>query len=211
VLVQTVRKSLWFASLLLSSGACSAAQNVVEPVELTVSVHNDANVPAGAMASAEVAASRIFRHAGLAVKWVTCVPPLDPTLDSAPCSKAAFPSHLQVRIVSKPQNLTNSTFGVSYLADDGTGCYSDIFFSRIANLYSSSGQEIGPILGHVMAHEIAHLLLGINAHSSFGIMRARWQREELLKASKGELLFTQQQSRVMRQRLSLVAGRTVGD
>jgi hypothetical protein len=209
--MQTIRKSLWFASLLLFSDTCLAAQRVAEPVSLTVSVHNDANVPAGAMISAEVTASRIFRQAGVAVKWIICAPPLDPTLHSASCSKAVFPSHLQVRIASKAENVNDSTFGVSYLAADGTGCYSDIFFSRIADLYSNSGQQIGPILGHVMAHEIAHLLLGINAHSAFGIMRARWQRVELLKASKGELLFTPQQSQVMRQRLSSVAGREVGD
>jgi hypothetical protein len=211
VLVQTIRKSLWFASLFLPLATCFAAPRVAEPVQLTVSVHNDAKVPAGAMASAEVTASRIFRQAGLAVKWVVCGRSLDTAPESASCIEAAYPTHLHVRIVSRPRNLTNSTFGVSYLAADGTGCYSDIFFARIANLHSSSGQEIGPILGHVMAHEIAHLILGMNAHSPFGIMRAQWQREELLKGSKGELLFTQQQSQVMRQRLSSAAGRAVGD
>jgi hypothetical protein len=63
----------------------------------------------------------------------------------------------------------------------------------------------------VMAHEIAHLLLGTNSHAAEGIMRAQWQREELLSASKGELLFTPGQSRVMRQRLSSVEWPTVGD
>ncbi len=53
-----------------------------------------------------------------------------------------------------------------------------------------------------MAHEIAHLLLGLNAHSQFGIMRSQWQKEELRKAAQGELLFTAEESQLMKQRLS---------
>jgi hypothetical protein len=208
--MQTISKTLWFVSLLLPAGTCFASQMTAEPVRLTVSVYNDANVPASVMAFAEVTAARIFRQAGLVVKWVVCSPAPDPTPESICCRKAQFPSHLQVRIMSQPRNAPPSTFGVSYLAGDGTGCYSDIFFTRILNLHSSSGQDIGAILGHVMAHEIAHLLLGMNSHSSFGIMRAQWQKEELLKASMGELLFTDDESQVMRQRVS-VARQAVGD
>jgi len=62
-----------------------------------------------------------------------------------------------------------------------------------------------------MAHEIAHLLLGTNSHAAEGIMRAQWQRDELLSVSKGELLFTPRESQVMRARLFAVARPTVGD
>lgn len=202
MLVQTNGKALWFALFLLLPPSSFAARVGVEFMPLTVSVHNDANVSAGAMASAEVTASRIFRHAGVAVTWITCAPSTDPTAESAACSETEFPSHLQLRIVSQSRDVTISTFGVSYLTADGTGCYSDVFFPRIVNLHSTSGQGIGPLLGHVMAHEIAHLLLGLNSHSRFGIMRAQWQEEDLLKASKGELLFTRQESQRMRQRLA---------
>ena len=133
------------------------------------------------------------------MKWISCVPSAEATAGPVACSEAVFPSHLQVRIISRSRNLASSTFGVSYLAADGTGCYSNVFFSPAAILHSAYGQDIGSILGHVMAHEIAHLLLGINSHSQFGIMRARWQREELLRASKGELFFTEHESQIMRQ------------
>jgi len=62
----------------------------------------------------------------------------------------------------------------------------------------------------VMAHEIAHLLLGTNAHSRLEIMGAKWKKKELLRAGKGELLFTEEDSQLMRQRLSK-ARQAVGD
>ena len=30
-------------------------------------------------------------------------------------------------------------------------------------------------LGHVMAHEMGHVLLGVNSHSAEGLMRAAWE------------------------------------
>ena len=200
--MKTIKRALWFVFLFLPAGPSVASQISAEPVRLTVSVHNDANVPLDTMTAAEVTASRIFRLAGLVVTWVVCSPALDTTSESISCSEAEFPSHLQVRIMSQPRNATSATFGIAYLAADGTGCYSDVFFSRIIHWQSSSSQNIGPILGHVMAHEIAHLLLGLNTHSQFGIMRSQWQKEELRKAAQGELLFTAEESQLMRQRLS---------
>jgi hypothetical protein len=63
---------------------------------------------------------------------------------------------------------------------------------------------LGTILGHVMVHEIGHLLLGTNSHSASGIMRAQWRNAELLSAGKGALVFAPAQSRRMRQRLAAV-------
>jgi hypothetical protein len=62
-----------------------------------------------------------------------------------------------------------------------------------------------------MAHEIAHLLLGTNSHSMVGIMKARWQEEDLRSARKGELLFTLAQSQTMRGRIASAGRQTAGD
>jgi hypothetical protein len=57
------------------------------------------------------------------------------------------------------------------------------------------------MLGHVISHEIGHLLLGTNSHSPSGIMRAQWDREQLSLAVAGLLTFTKSQSRRMTDRL----------
>jgi hypothetical protein len=58
------------------------------------------------------------------------------------------------------------------------------------------------ILGHGMAHELGHLLLGTNSHSSSGLMRAHWTGEDLAMASKGNLRFSQEQSLRITNRLA---------
>ena len=216
MLVLTTRKAIWFGIFLLYIfvGARACAQVGVPALHVasrvTVSVHNDAHATADALRSAESTASRIFREAGLNVEWMNCVG-VGNHGPASPCTKAAYPNYLHIRIVSRARNLPAATFGIAYLSADGSGCYSSVFLEPITHLHASTGQGVGPVLGHVMAHEIAHLLLGTNSHAADGIMRAQWQRDDLLSASKGELLFTPRESQVMRERLLAVDRPTVGD
>jgi len=210
MLVLTTRKSVWFGIFLLYVCASVSAQGGIPTSQVTISVHNDAHVRLDTLVSAEATASRIFREAGLNVEWMNCVG-VGNHGPASPCTKAAYPTYLHIRIVARARNLPGATLGIAYLSADGSGCYSSAFLEPIAHLHAISGQGVAPVLGHVMAHEIAHLLLGTNSHAAEGIMRAQWQRDDLWSASKGELLFTHRQSQVMRQRLSSVEKATVGD
>jgi hypothetical protein len=51
------------------------------------------------------------------------------------------------------------------------------------------------MLGHLMAHELGHLLLASTAHSSKGLMRSRWSGADLRLAMRGGLLFDSQQAK----------------
>jgi hypothetical protein len=103
--------------------------------------------------------------------------------------------------VRRSLNLRDPILGISYLASDGTGFQADIFYEGIEKLRHETFVDPAIILGHVAAHEIGHLLLGSNSHSSWGIMRAHWNMEELARANKGLLFFTKSQSRRMSEKL----------
>ena len=60
------------------------------------------------------------------------------------------------------------------------------------------------LLGHVMAHELGHLLLRRAAHSLGGLMRASLDVE---RAGRGVLLFTDAEEEAIRASLSASAGR----
>ena len=53
-----------------------------------------------------------------------------------------------------------------------------------------------------MAHEVAHLLLPYESHSVDGIMRSAWNASDYWKARLGQLLFTDEEAQLMRDRLS---------
>jgi hypothetical protein len=53
-------------------------------------------------------------------------------------------------------------------------CVLNIFYSRVDELAVQGRARGERILGHAMADDIGHLLLGPNAHSPRGIMRGLW-------------------------------------
>ena len=200
---KTLRKglSLVFALALPSSAAWSKEIAVAEML-VTISVHNDAGISAGTLRGAEMEASRVFRQSGIEAKWLNCPLPADGPEDPAQCRTAEFPAHLQLRIARRPRNLREITFGISYLSADGSGCYANLFYGRIEEMHERSRVNLASLLGDVAAHEIGHLLLGTNSHAANGIMRARWQSEELGSIGTGTLFFSEAESRQMRSKLA---------
>jgi hypothetical protein len=76
-----------------------------------------------------------------------------------------------------------------------------VFWKRAQELGTTSSQGVDRILGSVMAHELGHLLLGLNSHSVSGLMRARWENDELRCLDMGTLVFLPEQGKRMRARI----------
>jgi hypothetical protein len=203
-----VRKENWekctLLGLILCFSGLPACAEDGRPLEVfvTVGVHDHAGVPANTLDESERAASLLFKQAGVNVDWANCESPGDGTPNALSCRTAQFPKHLQLVIARRSRNLTDSVFGISYLGEDGSGCYSDVFFEPAEELHERLHVDLATLLGHVVAHEIAHLLLGTNSHSDTGIMRPHWDGRDLANAGRGELLFTRAQGQRMRERVS---------
>jgi len=174
--------------------------------QVTVSVYNDADVPAAVLDGAEKRAGSILSSASFEVVWVHCSHPS--TEDAMACKRIDLPGHLALRIIPDAAGpVSNGALGVTFLAGDGAGKYSNVFWKRAAVLHAISRVDLGSILGSVIAHELGHLLLGSHAHAVSGIMRARWEAEELRRIAMGTLLFTAQEAKMMHGRSWLLQAR----
>jgi hypothetical protein len=122
--------------------------------------------------------------------------------ESVDCATVEWPTHLALRVVPRSRLESSEVFGVAFLSADGQGCYSDVFYDRVAELHANWNESLADTLGNVMAHELGHLLLGSNSHNGLGIMRARWQSEELRGLARGGLWFTNEQANRMSRRLN---------
>jgi hypothetical protein len=61
-----------------------------------------------------------------------------------------------------------------------------VFYDRVQQISRQTVNE-GMVLGHAIAHELGHLLLGVDAHSPEGLMRAHWTSRDLALAAQGKL------------------------
>jgi hypothetical protein len=57
------------------------------------------------------------------------------------------------------------------------------------------------VLGHAIAHEIAHLLIGRAEHSSSGLMQPVWGRSQLLRATASPMALTRREGQAIAHNL----------
>jgi hypothetical protein len=182
----------------LGFGPASFGQNP----QVTVSVFSDIPVSRQLLGRAEQRAQEIFSISGVDILWIDCTRAnaSDGDCDRA-CTKSYGPDDFVLRITSHVSTFSSDAFGVAFLGSDGRGRYADVFWNRAQKLGATSNQGVDRILGSVMAHELGHLLLGLNSHSVSGLMRARWGNDELRYLDVGTLVFLPEQGKRMRARI----------
>jgi hypothetical protein len=167
-----------------ASGQASGARVVVR-------VYNYAGVNTEVLGKAEAEAGRIFGQAGVDVEWVE----VDEIL-AAPSDGAAFNLKLLSETMAARLPRPAREFGFALHVD------AFLFVHRVRDLARDSGFTLPLVLGHIMAHELGHLLLGENSHSPAGLMSETLRQREFELAARGGLLFGPVEARRMRSRLA---------
>ena len=203
------------AAVVLSFVSAAAAGSTRSHVTLTIHVYNYAEVSPQTLIQAEKVTARIFRKVGVEIRW------LGSPLNSANKQKNSsdriwfHSSDIQLNIL--PGSMSES-FGPSRDLGFAVGVGPNpevayVFYDRAEQLARQQMAEkrlretstgiverranIGQILGHVIAHELGHLL-GLRSHARTGIMRADWNLTDLQDIAFGYFSFTPQQADVIR-------------
>ena len=181
-----------------SASKSSAAENGPSPT-ITVQIRNYAQAPPPILAGAEHEAARILGEAGVLVVWLECPVRSSYAIRQGPCEKATEASDLKLRVLTAPIQGGDEyiVFGFTINPTLSSVYYDEYALRRARN--DNSEFEIPIILGAVMAHELGHLLLGSNSHSGSGIMQPRWDQQQAQQIRRRALLFTYEQSRIMRE------------
>lgn len=176
----------------------SAAAQVSEASrQVRVLVFDNARISTGLLQRAGFETTRIFHSAGIELVWINCTP----GADGSACRSRAQGKELMLRVVPRGKSARDTVYGDAFLAEDGSGKYADVFFDRIASTHHDFGVNESRLLGAIAAHEIGHLLLGLGAHSTTGIMSPVWADEVIQEVERGALVFTPAQAMCMRKRL----------
>ena len=190
------RPRIFFCCLVISAGILLAGPPPTSG-DITVRVFNWAHVDPEMLSAAEGEASRIFRGARVGVTWLNCSPSTSRP-DQAPiCAQPCPWGQFVLRTVSDvPPGFEKAWLGVAF---NETGIYASIFYNRVDEVAKEGIATHSQILGHTMAHELGHLLLDLRGHSHFGIMRERWNTQDLRSAAMGALLFTPTERALIRR------------
>jgi hypothetical protein len=168
-------------------------------LKVHVRLYNYASVTPEGLAKMKEQASVIFRQVRVDVVWVE-----DAALQQGSGAPAFEEIDLFLRILPQPRATlaSRSALGEALpcqLRRDG--CIASVFLNRAKQLADRTGMSVHQVLGHAMAHELGHLLLGSNSHSGWGLMRAVWNSQDIQRAAKGALLFTSVEAEVIGQKV----------
>jgi hypothetical protein len=193
----------WF--LLGLVGTLSA--EAPEPAsKIQVFVYNYAGVDSETLARAEREAIRIYSRIGIETEWLDCSLTPDQAAQYPACQLPVSPARLALRLLSRSMaeriGLSQATFGSALLPEDGGyGMIAQICEHCCEEQAQGSKALHAAILGHVMAHELGHLLLGVGSHGATGLMHVPWHKKELESLAQGALLFTSWEGDKMRRQV----------
>ena len=145
---------------------------------INVRVYNYAKVPQPVLLSAKTEAARIYRQSGIDLILVDCPcsveeVPMYPACDRLPPSPAVLQVKILPESMAKRLQVPKLEFGLSMTPKaGGFALNSRILYHRVEALARKGITSRPGLLGHILAHEIGHLLLGRSSHSREGIMRA---------------------------------------
>jgi len=185
----------------LTIGFAGSARETPRSPQVAVNVYDDAHVSPQVLTQAVRDATRIFQKIGVDTVWMECRSSKADTERTSECRPPSGPTVLAVRIVPWSSRRGQAVFGAAFLSPEGQGTYCDVFYDSVNKLHRDWHITPSRVLGHALAHEVGHLLLGTNAHSRIGIMRPNWQGEELRHIEMGVLLFTPDQGQTIRTKL----------
>lgn len=185
----------------LGCGAAKAQAAIAETApKLRIRVNNYARVSPATLSASEREGGRILGQAGLRTEWVNCPGKGESTTTQNPCNEPLEPTDIVLRLIPESTNnqYQDSVFGFAVVP-----IVASVYVNYAVNgaRRDNAEFEVPMILGSVIAHEIGHLLLGLNSHSVKGIMQKRWERNQMRQAMTGNLLFTEEQGTLMQEEM----------
>jgi len=174
----------------LLSSALFAEHLEPEPA-IRLKTYNRSSVSVQTLERAQQGVTFIFKRIGVKTEWVK---------DGEP--------QLRIFIVDQLVDVAVSSediFGHAPRDPDGTSsAMAYVSYGRISELIRNSNPKEYPqlettdVLTYCIAHEIGHLLLPAGAHTSTGIMRARWAAADFKLMGKSYESFTPAQEKLIK-------------
>jgi hypothetical protein len=186
----------FFAGVIWTAALVRAAH----AVPLSVRIYNYAEVPEATLAAAQGEAALIFRQAGIDVSWLPCACSDAEFAESPHKFTACAQATGAVTVRIQPKCLGGQAMRSHSWLAAAQKQSSEVFYDRVRQFAADQACKPALVLALVLAHELGHLLLGEESHSSQGIMVPKFRTQELRRAQKGQLLFTPEQAQRMRER-----------
>jgi hypothetical protein len=163
--------------------ALGAAPHAGDPV-VVACLQSEKFVMGGVLQSGEQAAAHLFSNIGIQLRW-SCDEPAGNTIS--------------IRLAGRvPKHFRKETLAYA-LPFARQGVRITVFYDRLEPIFEEHQGYAGSIFGHVLAHEIAHVLERVDSHSETGIMRRRWDENDFVSMKFNAFRFAPEDAQTIRE------------
>src|SRR6266850_6473807 len=167
---------------------------LIAKLPLVVRLYDSAGVPPRVFEHARQSAGVTLAAIGIEPIWRPC--------HVKGCVSTPKPHEVEIRVVKATALSERGSLGFAAVdVVERAGTLATVYVDRVDALAMEAGIDRGEVLGHAIAHEVGHLILGSVDHSPHGLMRATWKVDELRRNLPLDWMFSGAQGAEMRRRL----------
>ena len=170
-------------------------------VQLIICLSNEAGVSPKTVLEVESRVTELFQESAIEVRWINFGPSPMGSLKAGSCKRLSYPDQLLVHWIPQAKTVPIDVLGEAFLDQQDTGVIADLFLDHVRAVESQTNVGFTSLLSYATAHEIAHLLLGANSHSTRGIMQGHFFERDLMAVRRGSLTFERVEELRMHARL----------
>ncbi len=192
MITKTLVLGVMFQAISFSGVPAVIGDTVQSQPEVLIRLHNSDDVSPKLLADAKFTATRILATAGVRLRWASTRLTEQPAgvdeaidLQFLPCA----PEHSLSKALAEAFPFRTNGIRIT------------VFFDRVSLLFPSHYAPDGFILGHVMAHEIGHVLLRMHNHSAAGLMKAHWTDHDFVQMRWKAMEFTPEATATIQRNL----------
>ena len=177
-----------FPSRCLLLGVCflpalGAAPHGGDPV-VVACLQSETFVTGGVLPSGEQTAAQIFSSIGVELRWSCDMRATNPIV---------------IRLAARvPKHFRKGTLAFA-LPFARKGVRITVFYDRLEPIFEEHLAFAGSIFGHVLAHEIAHVLEKVDAHRESGLMRGQWNENDFVSMKFNAFHFAPEDAQTIRE------------
>ena len=183
------------ARLILSLFLALVGKAVAQNTAIEVQVYDYAGLAPAVLREFVTLTESILVGAGLSIH----VKPCERNVEASCEIQTGSARRLVIRVLAKTMRNVRGPLGQSF-ADHEGGTYASVFLAPVRQQAAGHQRPWVTILAYVAAHEIGHLLLGNRAHTPWGLMKAKWDREDYEGMEQNRCRFSSEQILQLTQR-----------
>jgi hypothetical protein len=186
----------------------SADDRADSELAVTIQIHDYCHVSNRSLTRARAIVTTMYERIGVRTEWMGV---LQQRVGGHPSPArreeiSRIPIAQVTLIILTPKmaargHVAEGALGFAAVPEEGMGRIAYAIYDRVRETAARAAMDEDDLLGFVMAHEIAHLMLPRGAHVETGLMRGRWDVRDLQRTDVLKLGFSPDQASEIRSTL----------